>query len=146
IILPIKAVFIAMIWNSFDAKPWFGLMIGPLDVVVETVQYIFWAYFLISVIVASILLASDRLPLAVLQWTVFADGLVDALIVGALAVVSGGLDSILFWMFVVLIIRNAASIPPGFTQLTLNISTSLCYVLVGVVDVSIISNQDDAML
>ncbi len=146
IMLPIKVVFIGMLWNSFDNKPWYGQMIGPLDVVVETVQYIFWAYFLISAIVASILLAAERLPLALLQWTTVADGLVDALIVSALAVVSGGLDSILFWLFVVLIIRNAASIPPGFTQLALNLATSLCYVFVGVVDVSIISNQDDAML
>jgi len=146
IMLPIKAVFVGIIWYSFDKEPWYNLMIGPLDVVVETVQYIFWAYFIISLIVALIIMAMERLPLAVLQWTVVADGLVDALIIGALAVVSGGLDSILFWLFVVLIIRNAASIPPGFTQLALNVATGLCYVLVGVVDVSIVSNQDDAML
>jgi signal transduction histidine kinase len=146
IILPVKAVFIAMIAYSFDIKPWFGLQASTLDVVVETVQYIFQAYILISILVALILLAMERLPMAVVQWTVVADGLVDGLFVGALAVVSGGLDSILFWLFVVLIIRNAANTPPGFSQLSLNLATSLCYVAVGVMDVSVIGGMGDATL
>ncbi|HEY4416518.1 MAG TPA: HAMP domain-containing sensor histidine kinase [Verrucomicrobiae bacterium] len=146
IMLPVKAVFIGFIWYSFDIKPWYGLMAGTLDVVVETVQYIFWAYFLINGLVALILLASERLPLAVVQWTVVTSGLVDGLFVGALAVVSGGLDSILFWLFVALIIRNAASTPPGFSQLALNLGTCLCYVIVGILDVSIIGSMGDATL
>jgi signal transduction histidine kinase len=146
IMLPVKAVFIAMIAYSFDIKPWFGLQASTLDVVVETVQYIFQAYIFISIIVALILVAMERLPLAVVQWTVVADGLVDGLFVGALAVVSGGLDSILFWLFVVLIIRNAASTPPGFSQLFLNLATNLCYVAVGLIDVSVISSLDDTTL
>jgi len=146
IVLPIKAVFIAMIWYSFDIGPWFGTLASTLEVMVETVQYIFWFYILTSVIVALILAAAERLPLAVLQWTVVADGLVDGLLVAGLAVISGGLDSIMFWLFVALIIRNAASIPAGFSQLILNFATSLCYALVGVLDVSVVNNLDDTTL
>ena len=146
IVLPIKAVFIAIIWYSFDIGPWFGTLASTLEVMVETVQYIFWFYILTSVIVALILAVAERLPLAVLQWTVVADGLVDGLLVAGLAVISGGLDSIMFWLFVALIIRNAASIPAGFSQLILNFATSLCYALVGVLDVSVVSNLDDTTL
>ena len=146
IVLPIKVVFIAMIWYSFDIGPWFGTLASTLEVMVETVQYIFWFYILTSVIVALILAAAERLPLAVLQWTVVADGLVDGLLVAGLAVISGGLDSIMFWLFVALIIRNAASIPAGFSQLILNFATSLCYALVGVLDVSVVNNLDDTTL
>ena len=146
IVLPIKAVFIAIIWYSFDIGPWFGTLASTLEVMVETVQYIFWFYILTSVIVALILAAAERLPLAVLQWTVVADGLVDGLLVAGLAVISGGLDSIMFWLFVALIIRNAASIPAGFSQLILNFATSLCYALVGVLDVSVVNNLDDTTL
>ncbi len=146
IVLPVKAVFIAMIWYSFDIGPWFGTLASTLEVMVETVQYIFWFYILTSVIVALILAAAERLPLAVLQWTVVADGLVDGLLVAGLAVISGGLDSIMFWLFVALIIRNAASIPAGFSQLILNFATSLCYALVGVLDVSVVNNLDDTTL
>ena len=146
IVLPVKAVFIAMIWYSFDIKPWFGTLASTLEVVVETVQYIFLFYVLTSLIVALILALAERLPLAVLQWTVVADGLVDGLFIAGLALISGGLDSILFWLFVALIIRNAASIPPGISQLILNFATSLCYALVGVLDVSVVSNLDDSTL
>jgi signal transduction histidine kinase len=146
IVLPVKAVFIAMIWYSFDIKPWFGMLASTLEVVVETVQYIFLFYVLVSIIVAVILAVSEKIPMAVLQWTVVADGLVDGLFVAGLALISGGLDSIMFWLFVALIIRNAASIPPGFSQLILNFATSLCYALVGVLDVSVVSNLDDTTL
>jgi signal transduction histidine kinase len=146
IVLPVKAVFIAIIWYSFDIGPWFGTLASTLEVMIETVQYIFWFYILTSVVVALILAAAERLPLAVLQWTVVADGLVDGLLVAGLAVISGGLDSIMFWLFVALIIRNAASIPAGFSQLILNFATSLCYALVGVLDVSVVSNLDDTTL
>jgi signal transduction histidine kinase len=146
IVLPVKAVFILMILHSFDIKPWFGTLASTLEVVVETVQYIFIFYIVCSVAVALILALAERLPLAVVQWTVVADGLVDALFVAGLALISGGLDSIMFWLFVALIIRNAASIPPGFSQLILNLATSLCYALVGVLDVSVASNLDDTTL
>jgi signal transduction histidine kinase len=146
IVLPVKAVFIAIIWYSFDIGPWFGTLASTLEVMVETVQYIFWFYILTSVVVALILAVAERLPLAVLQWTVVADGLVDGLLLAGLAVISGGLDSIMFWLFVALIIRNAASIPAGGSQLILNFATSLCYALVGVLDVSVVSNLDDTTL
>jgi signal transduction histidine kinase len=146
IVLPVKVVFIAMIWYSFDIRPWFGTLASTAEVMVETVQYIFFFYVITSLIVAVVLAAAERLPLAVLQWSVVADGLVDGLFVAGLAMISGGLDSILFWLFVVLIIRNAASIPPGFSQLILNFLTSLCYGLVGVLDASLVRISDETTL
>src|SRR5271154_57418 len=70
IMLPVKAVFIGMILYSFDATPWFGLASSTLDVTVETVQYIFWFYILASIISGAILVFLEKLPLAVIQWTV----------------------------------------------------------------------------
>jgi signal transduction histidine kinase len=49
----------------------------------------------------------------------------------------------MFWLFVGLIVRNAMSVPPGFSQLILNFFISLCYVLVAVLDVSLLGNLDD---
>jgi signal transduction histidine kinase len=146
IVLPVKAVFIAMICYSFDMKPWFGSEASTMEVAVETVQYIFWFYMVLSLMVALVLWAAERLPLAVLQWTVVADGLVDGLLIAGLALISGGLDSIMFWLFVALIIRNSASIPPGISQLILNSATSLCYALVGVLQVAVVNNLDETTL
>ena len=143
LMLPVKAVFIAMILYSFDVKPWMSLTSGTLDVMVETVQYIFWFYILANFILAVILFAAERLPLAVVQWTVFTSSLVDGIFIAGMVLLTGGLDSVLFWLFVVLIIRNSVSVPPGVSQLILNSLISLCYALVAVLEVSVFQNLDE---
>ncbi len=146
IMLPVKAVFIGMIFYSFDITPWVGLANSTLDVVVETVQFIFWFYILANIILALLLLAAERLPLAVVQWTVVTSSFVDGIFIAGMALLTGGLDSVLFWLFVALIIRNAVSVPPGVSQLISNFAISLCYVLVAVLDVSVFNNLDDITL
>ncbi len=143
LMLPVKAVFIGMILYSFDVTSWFGMANSTLDVVVETVQLIFGFYILASFILAGFLLAAERLPLAVVQFTVVTSGMVDGIFVAGLALLTGGLDSILFWLFVALILRNAASIPPGFSQLILNFAICLCYALVALLDVLVFQNLDE---
>jgi signal transduction histidine kinase len=143
IMLPVKAVFIAIISYSFDITSWVGLANSTLDVMVETVQFIFWFYILANIILALLLLAAERLPLAVVQWTVVTGNFVDGIFVAGMALLTGGLDSVFFWLFVALIIRNSVSVPPGVSQLISNIVISLCYVLVAVLDVSVFQNLDD---
>jgi signal transduction histidine kinase len=143
IMLPVKAVFIAMISYSFDITAWVGMANSALDVMVETVQLIFWFYILANILLAMFLLAAERLPLAVVQWTVVTGNLVDGIFVAGMALLTGGLDSILFWLFVVLIIRNSVSVPPGVSQLISNFVISLCYALVAVLDVLVFQNLDD---
>jgi signal transduction histidine kinase len=146
IMLPVKAMFIGMILYSFYSTPWVNEISNLLDVTVETVQTIFGFYILASAIAALLLLGMEHLPLAVVQWTVVTSSLVDGLFVAGLAVISGGLDSVLFWLFVALIIRNAVSVPLGFSQVALNMAIGLCYVLVAVLDVSVISDLDETTL
>jgi signal transduction histidine kinase len=143
IMLPVKAVFIAIISYSFDITSWVGLANSTLDVVVETVQFIFWFYILANIILALLLLAAERLPLAVVQWTVVTSNFVDGIFIAGMALLTGGLDSVFFWLFVALIIRNSVSVPPGVSQLISNFIISLCYVLVAVLDVSVFTNLDD---
>ena len=141
IMLPVKAVFIGMIFYSFDITPWVGLANSTLEVVVETVQFIFWFYILANLILALILFAAERLPLALVQWTVVTSSLVDGIFIAGMALVTGGLDSVLFWLFVVLIIRNSVSVPPGGSQLILSVAISLCYALVAVLDISVFQDE-----
>jgi len=141
IMLPVKAVFIGMIWYSFHSTPWNGLALSMSDLMVETVQFVFWFYILANVFFAVALIRAEQLPLAVVQWTVVTSSLVDGLFIAGLASLSGGLDSALFWLFVTLVVRNAVSVPPGFSQLFLNAAISLCYVLVGALDIFVISNE-----
>jgi signal transduction histidine kinase len=145
IMLPLRVVFIGMILYSFrlEHSMWVGQIQSLVDIAVETVQYIFWFYIPISALLALPMLEVRRLPLAIVQWTVVTSGLVDGLLVAAMTLITGGLDSILFWLFVALIVRNAVSVPPGFSQLFLNFVTSLCYALVAILDVTIATNLDD---
>jgi signal transduction histidine kinase len=146
IMLPVKAVFIGMILysfhsTSFHSTEWTGLALSMSDLMVETVQFVFWFYILANIIFAAALFRAEQLPLAVVQWTVVTSSLVDGLFIAGLASLSGGLDSILFWLFVTLIVRNAVSVPPGFSQLFLNVAISLCYVLVGALDIFVMNNE-----
>ena len=142
IMLPIKAFVISMILYSFVSTPWFGLTANTLDIAVETVQYLFWFYVMANVAFALLMLTPARWPLAIVQWTMVTSSLVDGLFFAGIALLTGGLDSVLFWLFVGLIVRNAVSVPPGVSQLILNFIISLCYILVGVLDVSVLRNLD----
>jgi signal transduction histidine kinase len=146
LMLPLKAVAIAIIFYSFVSTPWLNLTLSTLDIAVETVQYIFWFYVLACAIFAVLLLNTMRLPLAIVQWTVVTSSLVDGLFISGMALLTGGQNSILFWLYVGLIVRNAISIPSGVSQLVLNFAISLCYVLMNVLDISVVSGLDDTTL
>jgi len=141
VMLPARLFVIGLIAYSFNFSPWMGQVGSALDVTVETVQFIFWFYIPLSVVLAVPLLLAWRLPLAVMQWTVVTSALADALLLAAMTLITGGMDSILYWLFLGLIVRNAVSIPPGFSQLFLNFSVSLCYALVAVLDASIMAED-----
>lgn len=131
IVLPLKLFAVVAILYSLHESPWFGLPLGSFEITVTTVNALFAAYVGINVLGAAALLFSGRLPFSLVQWSVFALSLIDGIFIGALALVSGGYDSPLFWLFVVMIVRNAASTPPLWSQLTLNLCVSSCFAVAG---------------
>jgi len=142
--LPVKIVFIAIILHSFSYRsPWMSQISNTLEVTVETVQLIFSFYILLNVLLALPILAGNRVPMALLQWTVVMSSLMDGLMLAGMTSITGGLDSILFWLFIGLILRNAVSVPPGFSQLFLNFAISLCYGLVAALDLVIAPTLDE---
>ncbi len=145
IMLPVKAALIAIIFYSFDIASWAGLENSLFEVMVDTVQFLFWFYLLANIILTLLLFAAERLPLAVVQWAVVTGSFVDGIFVAGVVLLTGGLNSVCFWLFVVLIIRNSLSVPPGISQLISNLVISLCYVLVAVLDVSVFQNLDDTI-
>jgi signal transduction histidine kinase len=78
-----------------------------------------------------------RLPLLLVQWAVFAMSLVDGIFLSALVVVTGGYDSILYWLFLGLIVRGAVSVPRATSQILLNLTLTVCYLIAGGIDISI---------
>ncbi len=133
IILPIKVAGIAMLLYSFYFKrSWIGQKeLGTLEITVEATQYFLWVYIAFNAVVAGLLLAMRRVPLLLVQWAVFAMSLVDGIFLSALVVVTGGYDSILYWLFLGLIVRGAVSVPRATSQILLNLTLTVCYVMAG---------------
>src|SRR2546427_12529418 len=94
IMLPIKAAGIAMIY-SFYFRHWISFAHNTFDVAEEAVESFFWVYVGVNVVVAGLLLAMRRLPLALMQWVIFSIILVDGLFLSALTLVTGGYQSFL---------------------------------------------------
>jgi two-component system, NtrC family, sensor histidine kinase HydH len=145
IILPVKAAAIGILYWSFyfSFTPWIGEVGDAVAIAVEFTQVLLLLYLAINLVGALLLLATRRLPLAVSQWTVFTISLIDSIFLTALVMVTGGYDSILFWLFVGLIIRNAVSFPLSTSQLSLNVVTIACYVLGGMVEINVAENLPD---
>ncbi len=134
IVLPIKAAGILMLLQSF---PWIREATGTLDVPVEYARYFLWVYASVNLLMAWLLLRMSRLPPALIEWAVFTISLIDGIFLGVLTLVTGGYNSILYWLFLALIVRTAVSVPRGMSQLVLNMTLSTCYLLAGAIDASI---------
>lgn len=111
------------------------------EVALELVQRFFLIYALLSLAAGIMLWGMDQLPLKFIRWVVFTIALVDGLFLAALTLVTGGFDSILFWIFLGLIVRNAISIPEAPLQILINLMISGAYVMAGLQDV-VIRNYD----
>jgi signal transduction histidine kinase len=145
IILPIKVAGIAMLLYSFYFKRgWIvGKELGALEIAVEATQYFLWLYIAMNVVVAGLLLGMRRLPLPLVQWGVFAMILVDGIFLSALVALTGGYDSILYWLFLALIVRGAVSVPRATSQILLNLTLTACYVMAGVINIYVVRSLAD---
>ncbi len=137
IILPLKAAGVAMLLYSFYFSPWVGEKLGALDVAVEWTQYLLWFYIGANVLVAGLLLSIRRLRVGLAHWVVFATCLLDGLFLSTLTVLTGGYQSLLYWLFLGLIVRGAVSVPRATSQLALNFTVIACYVLAGLISIYI---------
>ena len=140
IVLPIKAAGFVMLSYSFYSKNWIRLISSDLDVEVEVTQYFFWLYVAVNLVVGGLLIAMKRLPLNFLQWVVFATGLMDGIFMSMLVLVTGGYNSVLYYLFVGLIIRSAVSIPRATSQIALNLTLTACFMFAGFIDVLVAEN------
>ena len=118
-VLAITAYFL-FFTDEFKGTQW-------LDVALEPVQEFFMGYVLVNVGAIAFLLFFNRWPLRVVHWVTLVMNFIDAMVVSALVVITGGLDSMVYYVFVVLIIRNAISIPIPATQISINLLTTAGY-------------------
>ena len=104
--------------------------------VFATHQNIFAVYALLVVAITALFLVVRRFPPGSVQWLVFTIGLGDGIFLAGLTVLTGGFDSILFWVFPALIVLNAVSIPLATPQIVLNLVLAGCFMAAGLVETS----------
>jgi signal transduction histidine kinase len=147
IVLPVKAVFILTLGYYFfylraaDHPAEVRLYFLHGEAAFEWVRSSFVVYAVINLAAAALFVSARRIPLHFLQWIVFTLALVDGFMLAALTVVTGGFDSTIYWIFLLLILRNAISLALATPQIAVNLAVCFLYIIAGVVDVAM-SAQD----
>jgi hypothetical protein len=99
IILPVKGIFAFLLAYSFFFSRWFEDVALPRSVAQQVIERFFLIYLVINVAVAFVLLRSKRkAPSPFLQRVIFFSNLLDGLFLSALAFVTGGFDSLVYWV------------------------------------------------
>ena len=147
VMLPIKLVVLVVLIYGSDHF----LLVNQenqsaADLVLE---YVVWAipfYAGINILGAIVLQMMEKLQLRLVQLTVFTLGLLDSIVLASLSLVSGGYDSVLYWGFIALMLRNAMALPPSPAQLVANISVCGSYMAAGVLDLAVNKNVAEQFL
>ena len=143
VILPVKGVFVLIITYYLYFSSWFEDISLPQTIAQQTIERFFIIYLIINFGVAGTLIFGRKIASLVMQRIIFTASFLDGLFLAALTFTTGGFDSILYWLFLGIIVRNAVSCPLAVPQLILNFSASLCYLAAGLLDVGIAGNFAD---
>ena len=142
--LTIKVVLLGMMSFYLYYLDWEGATkVGELAL--DTFKGGFLAYLIANLLVAAALLFMAVLPFALVHWAVFVMNLVDGIFMALMVVVTGGVNSTIYWVFHFLIVRNSISLPTAGQQVALNLIVISCYVFGGVLDrfFSVFEDSDD---
>jgi len=135
IMLPVKAIFIAVLVHYLYFRHWMVMVSTMREVAFEFIQRFFLGYMLLQALGAVLLVYMKRIRLQITQWVVFTCNLLDGLLVAALTLITGGFDSTLYWVLPALIFRNAMSMPLAVQQLVINFGICALYMIAGLLDV-----------
>ena len=129
--LPVRAVMLGVLYWYFYYSPWFEQVELLKEGFQEIVRVFFLIYALLSIGAGILLAGMNGVPFRLTREVVLVLGLLDAFFVAALTILTGGFDSYLFWMFLVLIVRNALSMPDSTRQIVMNLLVTGSYVTAG---------------
>ena len=136
VVLPIKGLLILII--AYSIGHWEDVPGTSRAAVLSWIRGGFWIYIAANLLAAFILIRCRNLSLRSLEWLVLIMSLLDGALVAGLMVMEGaGYDSILYWVFLALVLHNALAIPLAAPQLALNVLVSCCYIFGGMVDKSV---------
>jgi signal transduction histidine kinase len=133
-VLPVRAGVLAVALYFVFSSDWFSSVPDTEMVVLQTLRGFFLFYIVCNAIAAALFFSWERFPPGLFQWLAFVLGLLDGLFVAGLILMpfTDGPQSIAFWIFPILIVLNAISIPLAMPQIVLNLLLSAFYVGAGI--------------
>lgn len=135
--LPVKAVVILLLAYYLFLTNWFDNTMDERNVALATVRVFFVLYVLMNLSGGIMLAGIRQLPLRFTQLVVWIIAILDVLLLASITLTTGGFNSPLYWVFVLLIVRNSISIPSTSPQIAANVLAVLCYFLAGFGDMAI---------
>ena len=133
VILPIKVLYLGVLSYYFYFTAWSSDQATAMQIAQTLTVKFFGIYLLLNLAVATYLLKAKRLSLVWGRRLIFVMSVLDSLFLGALTVITSGFNSVLYWLFPGLIIRNAASFPIARVQVILNLVLVCAFVCAGLV-------------
>ncbi len=134
IFLPARLIIALVVLYQFFYSPWLVNIVNSYGVVFETIQRVMVAYGFMAIAAVVFFWVVRKFPAGSVQWFVFFFGLADALFLGGLTMLTGGFESILYWVYPALIILNAATIPLATPQIVLNLTLGIIFLAAGLVE------------
>lgn len=133
--LPVKAVVLGLLTFFLFFSGWLSDLTDLQQEVLGYIRMFFLFYFALNVGSGLILWGMDEVSARLVVPVTCIMTILDGAMLGLLTLVTGGFDSILYWAFLGLLVRNAAVIPSADVQITVNFLVSLCYLLAGILDI-----------
>jgi signal transduction histidine kinase len=133
VVLPTKAGIIGVILFYVFTSGWTQEAASEHDVALDFLRRYFLVYSACNAAIAPFFIFWKRFPSGLFQWLVFTLGLLDGLFVSGLVLITDGFQSIAYWLFPVLIVFNAISIPLASPQIGLNLLLGVFYLSAGLV-------------
>lgn len=134
IIMPTRLVTVAFVLYYLHNSPWLSRAVNEYGVMFETIQNTFAGCALLALATTVVFYVPRRFPPGAVQWLVFIIGLGDGVFLGGLTVLTGGFDSDFYWVYPVLIVVNAISIPLATPQIVLNLMLSVFFLAAGLIE------------
>jgi signal transduction histidine kinase len=136
--IPVKAAILVVLFYFIFISNFIETVVGsptrssprpPHEVLYDNIPAFFIGYTLISAAIATLLIGMRHFTLETIQRLVFINCFIDAFFFAALTVILEGFESFLYWVFLLLIMRNTVSIASAPRQLLLNFTVSSVYLL-----------------
>lgn len=132
--LLVRAIALVALGYFLFSTDWLAGLNAIGQVAIEVVRTAFVVYALVNFIIAWIYTRMDRLPFRRVRGAVLVLSLADGLFLGMVTLVTGGLESLAFWVFLALMARNAFVFPVARFQLGANLALIGAYLLAGYMD------------